>query len=116
MLLSNVHLIMLLLGDSRGVLHEGLVMVGCIRRDLSDDQVSTSTKMVLKVQYIELEREKAPIESFLTDSIVRCHIGHYPYWFPRPRVQYMRSVALCQVRCGPVVSRCLGRAEVAKVT
>ncbi|RWW41789.1 hypothetical protein BHE74_00052698 [Ensete ventricosum] len=44
---SNVRLVMLLLGGSHGVLHEGLVGVGCSQCGHSDDQVSASTEMVL---------------------------------------------------------------------
>ncbi|RWW32681.1 hypothetical protein GW17_00002648 [Ensete ventricosum] len=88
----------------------------------SDDQVSAPIEMVLRVQYIELDPREplelfsrvafiptslgvaAPVSLMLeassTDSIVRHHVGHCPYWFSGSRSAGTVSGRLTQYQIG----------------
>ncbi|RZS02675.1 hypothetical protein BHM03_00032754 [Ensete ventricosum] len=66
---------MLLLGGSRGVLHEGLVEVGCVRCDISDDQVSAPTETVSSIQFVERVPMREPPELFSSVAFIPASLG-----------------------------------------
>ncbi|RRT49069.1 hypothetical protein B296_00038264 [Ensete ventricosum] len=99
---SNMHLVMLLLGGSHGVLHEGLVGVGCTQCGHFDDQVSASTEMVLSVSPISDNANNAvrsfPVRGQLTTGMCRVtNLGSTQYQVARHNLPRMYS-AIVQLR------------------